>query len=57
MWYNTGVELLTTSVATVESAGEPYTSCHGTLSEAPEPGDTGPTGVQRTPWSRPGHGS
>jgi anti-sigma B factor antagonist len=25
MWYNSGVDLLTTSVATVESAGEPYT--------------------------------
>ena len=25
MWYNSGVDLLTTSVATVESASEPYT--------------------------------
>src|SRR5882672_4417167 len=25
MWYNTGVDLLTTSVATVESGSEPYT--------------------------------
>jgi anti-sigma B factor antagonist len=25
MWYNSGVDLLTTSVATVESDGEPYT--------------------------------
>jgi anti-anti-sigma factor len=25
MWYNTGVDLLTTSVATVESDSEPYT--------------------------------
>ena len=25
MWYNTGVDLLTTSVATVESQSEPYT--------------------------------
>jgi len=25
VWYNTGVDLLTTSVATVESDGEPYT--------------------------------
>jgi len=25
MWYNTGVDLLTMSVATVESDGEPYT--------------------------------
>jgi len=25
VWYNTGVDLLTTSVATVESEGDPYT--------------------------------
>jgi anti-sigma B factor antagonist len=25
LWYNTGVDLLTTSVTTVESGGEPYT--------------------------------
>jgi anti-sigma B factor antagonist len=25
MWYNTGVDLLTTSVATIESESEPYT--------------------------------
>jgi anti-sigma B factor antagonist len=25
MWYNSGVDLLTTSIATAESAGEPYT--------------------------------